>query len=99
MHATIRNIGNTNLIEKKEHVVPMKCDNKKTQFCISSNKLCLRDGLKDDHWVGHSFLEPLDDVVSKKIKSLREGNNDEWNNFEREIIGWGALDGSLEGPE
>ena len=45
------------------------------------------------------MIKPVDAVVFQKIKSLREGNNDESDKFEMEIIDEGALDNALEGRE
>ena len=59
---TIGKIGNTKFIEKLEFVVSLKCDDKKTPFCMSSKKFFLKDCLHDNHWVGHSVMKPVDDV-------------------------------------
>ena len=57
--------------------MPLKRNNKKTQFCMFSNKLFLNDFLKDNHWMGHSVIKPFDYVVFCQIKALIEGDNDE----------------------
>ena len=79
--------------------MPLKRDIKKTPLCMSSNKLFLKDGLQDNNWVGHSMMKPVDAVEFQKINSLREGNNDENENFEMEIIDEDTLDKALEVPE
>ena len=43
-------------------------------------------------------MKPVDAVVFQKIKSMREGNNDESNNFEMDILDEVALDKSLSVP-
>ena len=37
------------------------------------------------------MMKPVDDVESQKIKSLREGNNDEIKNLEMNILDEGAM--------
>ena len=44
-------------------------------------------------------MKPVDAVAFKKIKATREGNNNERDNFEIEIIDEGALDKALAVPE
>ena len=79
--------------------MPLKCNTKKIPFCMSSGKLFLKHGLKDDHWVGHKVMKPVDDVEFKKRKELREGKNDKSDNFEMEILDEGTLDKALESTE
>ena len=45
------------------------------------------------------MMKPVDAVSFHKIKALGEGNNEKSDNFEIEILGEGALDKALEGPE
>ena len=77
----------------------LKRNTKKTPFCISSKKLFLKYGLHEINWVGHSVMKPVGAVAFKKIKSLREVNNDKIINFDMDILDEGVLDESLEGPE
>ena len=44
-------------------------------------------------------MKPVDDVEFKKIKALREGKNDEIDNFKINILDEYAVDKPLEGPE
>ena len=44
-------------------------------------------------------MKPVDSVAFQKIKSPKEGNNDESNNFEMEILDEGAPDKFLWDPE
>ena len=60
-----------------EHVITTKCDTKKTPFFMSSNEYFLKDGLKYNHWVGHSVMKPIVDVAFYKRKATREGGNDQ----------------------
>ena len=60
-----------------------------------SNKLILKYGLQDNHWVGNSVMKQVDAVVFQKRKALRYGKNDKSNNFEMEIIDEGDLDKAL----
>ena len=55
-------------------------------------------GLQDNHCVGYSVMKLVDYVAFQKIESMREGNNDESNNFEMEILDEGALDKVLTFP-
>ena len=57
-----------------------------------------RDDLQDNLWFCQSVMKPVETVVSKKRKSMREGNNDEIDNFEMEIIDKGVLYKALEFP-
>ena len=77
----IGKIGNSKFNEKVDFVVILKHDNKKTPFCMSSNKLFLKYGLQNNNWVGHSVMKPVDDVAFKKTKALREGNNEKSDYF------------------
>ena len=45
-----------------------------------------------------AVIKPVDDVEFNKINALREGNNDESDNFKIQILDEGALDKTLEGP-
>ena len=85
--------------EKLEYVVPLKLDTKKTPFCMSSNKLFLKDGLHDNNRVGKPVMKPVDYVTFQKRKALMEGKNDESNKFGMKILDEGVLDKALEGPE
>ena len=62
---------------------------------MSSNKFFYLNGIQDNHLVGQSVMKPVDDVAFHKIKSMREGNNDESENFEKEILYEGALNNFL----
>ena len=44
-------------------------------------------------------MKQVDAVAFHKIKSMREGKNDESDNFEMEILDEGAIDKSLIFPE
>ena len=48
---------------------------------MSSNKLFVKYGLQDNHWVGHSVMKPVDDVTSQKRNSSREVNYEYRRNF------------------
>ena len=72
--------------------MPLLCDNKKTPFLMSSNKLFLKYGLKDSHWVGQSLMKSVYFVVFQKRKATRKDKNDKSDNFEMEILDEGALD-------
>ena len=65
---------------------------------MSYNKLFLKYGIQDNHWVGHLVMKLVDSVSYKKRKALRGGNNDKRYNFEIEVLGGGAPDKVLEGP-
>ena len=54
-----------------EYVVPLKRDTKKTQFCMSTKKFFLRDGIHNNHRVGHSVMKLVDAVVFKKRNALK----------------------------
>ena len=82
-----------------EYGVPLKCDTKKTPFCMFSNQLFLKDGLHNNNWVGNSVIKHVDATELKKRKAPRERTNEKSNNFEMEIIDKGALNKALEGPE
>ena len=43
----------------------------KKDFCMYSNKLFLKYGLQDNHWVGKLLIKPVDDVVFLKRKVIR----------------------------
>ena len=49
----------------------------KKDFCMYSNKLFLKYGLQDNHWVGKLLIKPVDDVVFLKRKVIREGDKDQ----------------------
>ena len=40
--------------------MPVKFDTKNHPFCTSSEKLFLKDGNFDNHWVGHSVIKFVD---------------------------------------
>ena len=82
-----------------EYVVPIKRYTKKTPFCMYSNKLFLKYGLKDSYWVRHSVMKPFYTVEFQKRKETREGNNTKIENSEMNIFDKGALDKSLTVPE
>ena len=62
-------------------------------------KFFLRDGIQDNHRTGNSGMKPVDAVEFQKIKSVREGKNDESDNFEMKILNEVALDKALEVAE
>ena len=72
---------------------------KENPFCMSSNKLFVKYGLQDNHWVGHSVIKPDDSVWFQKIKSVREGDNEYSENFEMCILTEGVLDKEMTVPE
>ena len=78
-----------------EYVIPIKCDAKKNSICKSSNKLFQKNKLQDNNWVGHPVTKPVDDVASQKRKAIIEGDNDQNENLEMDIIYEGALDKAL----
>ena len=84
--------------EKLEYVAPLKRYTKKTPFCMSYSKFFLTYGLQDNHWVGHALMKPVDATSFQKRQALREGNNDESENFEMDILDKGAPDKPLGGP-
>ena len=43
-----------------EWVNPKSCIQVNNPFCVSPNKLCLKNNNKTEYWVGHSKLKPLD---------------------------------------
>ena len=48
--------------ERMEFVIPLIHNKNKTPFCISSNKLFLKYGIQDNHWVGQLVMKPVDAV-------------------------------------
>ena len=65
---------------------------------MSFNMFKNRYGLQDNNWMGHSMMKPADCMEFQKRKALMEGNNDENDNFEMDILDEGTLDKALEGP-
>ena len=63
------------------------------------NRLFLEYFLNDNHCVSHSLIKPVDAVTFKRIKELREVNNDKSDSFEMAILDEGALYKALEGPK
>ena len=49
-----------------EYSVPIKCDTKKTPFCMYFLKKL--DVLQDNHWVGTSVMKQVEYVAFHKIK-------------------------------
>ena len=43
---------------------------------MSSNKLFIKDGPQDNHWVGHSVMKPVDYVVFQNRKSMIAGDGE-----------------------
>ena len=79
--------------------MPLKRDTKKTPFCMYSNKLFLKDGIQDNHWVGHLVMRLVNDVAFQKRNALREDNNDKSDNIEMCILDEGAIDKIPKGLE
>ena len=84
-----------NSLENLEFVVPLKRDTNKTPFCMFSKKDIFKNVLQDNNRVRNSVMKPVHAVEFRKIKKMREGNNDKSNNFETEIIYDGVLDNAL----
>ena len=55
-----------------EYGVPLKCDTKKTPFCMFSNKLFLKDGLNNNNWAENSVIKPVNATEVKKRKAPRD---------------------------
>ena len=51
--------------------MPIRHDTKKHPFCMSFNKLFVKDGLQDNHWFGHSVMKPVD-FMGPKNKIFNE---------------------------
>ena len=68
---------------------------RRLHFVCLLEKIFLKCGLQDNHWVRHSVKKPVDDVEFQKIKTMRERKNYEINNFEIEILDERALDKAL----
>ena len=49
-----------------------------------------KDGLQDNHLVGHSVMKPVDYVVSQKRRATREVKNDKSDNFKNYILDEGG---------
>ena len=78
--------------------MPLKYNNKRTPFYMSSNRSFLKDSIDGNNWLGKPAMKTVDDVAFKKRKETREGKNDKNDNFEMMIIDEGVLDKALEGP-
>ena len=48
--------------------MPLKRNTKKNPFFMSFNELFFKDGLKYNHWIGHSVMKPVDSKLYHKIK-------------------------------
>ena len=66
-------------------------------YCLSI--LSLPPLVQDNNLVEHSVMKLVDAVTFQKINALREGNKDESEKIEMEIIYEYEKDKSLEGPE
>ena len=66
-------------------------------YCLSI--FSLPPLVQDNNLVEHSVMKLVDAVTFQKINALREGNKDESEKIEMEIIYEYEKDESLEGPE
>ena len=53
----------------------LKCDTKKTPFCMYYNRLFLKYGIHYNNWVGHSGIKPVDAMAFQKRKAHMEGKD------------------------
>ena len=58
--------------------MPLKRNTNKTPFCVPSNKLFLKDGLHDNHWVGHPVMKSIDAVVIQKKATIMKATTLKW---------------------
>ena len=61
--------------------MPVKFDTKNNPFCTSSEKLCLKGEIFNNHWFGHSVMTPVNAGLFQIIKYMKEGgeeNNDKF---------------------
>ena len=63
---TIENIGNSKSIGKIEICHANQKQYQEKTFCMSSNKLYLKYGLQDNHWVGQLVMKLVDSVAFKE---------------------------------
>ena len=91
----IGNIGNSKFIgENRNMLYHLNAILRRINFLCILIRFFL-NGIQDNHWIGPSVMKPVDDVVFQKIKLMGEGNNDENNNFDIDILDEGALDKTL----
>ena len=48
---------------------------------MSSNNIFVRNGLQKNHWVWHSVMKAVDDMLIQNRKSMKEINDESSGNF------------------
>ena len=72
----IINIGNSIFIEENVIWHAYQTWQKNNPFYTSSEKCFLKDVNRDNHWVGHSVMKPVDDEFFQRRRDIKEGVDD-----------------------